>query len=184
MKEKRWTVYGSLIVLAIIGSGLLAGKLSPWLKGWEGYGYFGVFLVSFVVNTTIILPAPFMGVTLSLAIGLASRTDLFSVALVYALGATFGEGIGYLLGFAGKKVMGIEGTPAYRKAENWLKKYGKWAIIGLSFQPLFPFDIVGIVAGTLKYPFWKFLIFCFLGRIPKYLIMILAGFETWKIFFQ
>lgn len=188
MKEKKnwipWLKYGGFIILTVVIIWLLAGKLAFYLQEWKEYGYLGVFLISFFTCATVILPFPLVGFSISLAVGLASQTDPFSVALVYALGATLGEGMGYILGATGKKILNTKEMTFYRKAEGWLQKYGKWAITGLSFQPIFPFDILGIVAGTLKYPFWEFLLFCFLGRIPKYLIMILLGSEILKFFFH
>jgi len=188
VKEKkncaRWVKYGVFIVLTAVIIWFVAEKLTPYLKEWKEYGYLGVFLTSFFTCATIILPFPLVGFSISLALAVASQTDPFSVALVYALGATLGEGIGYIVGLTGKKILNTEELLFYKRAERWLQKYGKWAIAGLSFQPILPFDIVGILAGTLKYPLWEFLFFCFLGRIPKYLIMILFGSEVWRIFFH
>jgi len=182
--NRRWLKYGvgtALAVAIVVGGIFLIDLTSPYLKWLGQYGYLGVFLGAFLANATVILPAPFVSITFPLAIGLASQTDPFSVSAVYALGATFGEGIAFLLGRGGKKVLNKDENLLYQKAERWLNKYGKWwAIMILSAQPVFPFDIVGIVAGALKYPWWKFLIFCFLGRIPKYLIIIGGGFEFWK----
>lgn len=184
-KNKHWIKYGVfilLVVLLIIGSVFLAKEINPYLEWLGKYGYLGVFLGALAANATVIFPAPFMGITFPLAIGLASQTDPFSVSVVYALGATLGEGTAYILGRGGKRILNKKESLLYQKAEKWLNKYGKWwAIMILSAQPIFPFDIVGIVAGVLRYSWWRFLIFCFLGRIPKYLIVIWGGFELWKI---
>lgn len=58
-----------------------------------------------------------------------------------------------------------------QKIPGLLKKYGGLAIIVLAFFPS-PFDFLGILLGSMKYPWWKFLIFTFLGRIPKYCLAI------------
>lgn len=179
--KKNWLCYGFLIVLTGIITGFLALQFGSW-TGWEEYGYLGVFLLAFIANATIILPMPLIGISVPLAVKLAVQTNLFSVVLIYALGATLGEAIGYFIGLGGKKITNIEGISYYQKAKGWLKRYGKWAILGLSFQPVLPFDIIGIVAGTLKYPFWEFFIFCFLGRIPKYLILVGSGLGIWQMF--
>lgn len=170
----------AIAVAIIVGGVFLVDLMKPYLKWLGQYGYLGIFLGAFIGNATIIFPAPFMSIIFPLAIGLASQTDPFSVSIVYAFGATLGEGIGYIVGRGETRILNKEESALYQKAEGWLNKRGKWAILGLSFQPIFPFDVVGIVAGALKYPWWKFLFFCFLGRIPKYLIIVGGGFEFWK----
>jgi membrane protein YqaA with SNARE-associated domain len=179
---KKYGIFALFIILGVIGSIFLVERINLFLKGWEQYGYLGVFLSALATNATVVWPAPFIGFVLPLSVSLASQTNLFSVAVVYALGATLGEGVGYILGRGGKRILNKDDGLLYHRAEKWLKIYGKWAIVGLSFQPILPFDIVGIVAGALRYPWWEFLIFCFLGRIPKYLLMIGFGFELWQIF--
>jgi membrane protein YqaA with SNARE-associated domain len=181
-RRAKWGFFIFLILAGIVASVFLGKEIGPFLKGWERYGYLGVFLSALAVNATVILPVPFMSFSFPLAIGLVSQSNLFLVCLTYALGATLGEGIGYILGRGGKIALNNNENTLYHRIEGWLSKHGQWAISILSFQPIFPFDIVGIVAGALKYPFWKFLIFCFLGRIPKYLFLIGAGVELGKFF--
>ena len=152
------------------------------MEGLKQYGYLGVFLSALAANATIVLPAPFMSFTIPFAISLASQTNLIVVVLSYALGASLGEGVGYLIGRGGKRMLNDRENGLYQRVEKWVKKHGNWAIIILSFQPIFPFDFVGLAAGAIKYPWWKFLLFCFIGRIPKYLILIGGGFEIWKFF--
>ncbi len=179
-----WVKYGvgiAFVIAIMVGGIFLVDLISPYLKWFGQYGYLGIFLGAFLANATIIFPAPFMSIIFPLAIGLASQTDPFSVSVIYALGATFGEGIGYIIGRGETRILNKEESLLYRKAEGWLNRHGKWAIVVLSLQPIFPFDIVATVAGALKYPWWQFLFFCFLGRIPKYLFIIGGGFEFWKL---
>lgn len=72
------------------------------------------------------------------------------------------------------------------KMENWLKKHGGLAVFLLALQPFLPFDLAGLVAGKMKYNYLKFCFFCFLGRMPKYFIIIIllkAGIGFWEKFF-
>ena len=48
--------------------------------------------------------------------------------------------------------------------------------------PLFPFDAAGMAAGTLRYPIWKFLLVCWLGKFPLYVAAALAGAWGWETF--
>jgi len=58
-----------------------------------------------------------------------------------------------------------------QKIPGLLKRHGGLAIVVLAAVPS-PFDFLGILLGSMKYPWWKFLIFTFLGRIPKYCFAI------------
>jgi membrane protein YqaA with SNARE-associated domain len=39
------------------------------------------------------------------------------------------------------------------------------------------FDAMGLLAGTLRYSWWKFALACFLGKAVKFLVAALVGTE-------
>ena len=39
----------------------------------------------------------------------------------------------------------------------------------------------GIVAGTLRFPFWKFLLACFMGKALLYIVMVETGVWGWEV---
>ena len=43
------------------------------------------------------------------------------------------------------------------------------------------FDLAGIAAGVLRFPFWKFLLACWLGRTILYIGIALAGAWGWEV---
>ena len=53
-----------------------------------------------------------------------------------------------------------------------------------SLVPFFPFDLAGIVAGALRFPFWKFFLLCWLGRTLLYIGVALAGAWGWGAIFM
>lgn len=59
---------------------------------------------------------------------------------------------------------------------GWVERWGFWAIAFLSFQPLLPIEIGGFIAGAARMPVNKFLPALWLGKFPKYLGLIYAGF--------
>jgi membrane protein YqaA with SNARE-associated domain len=138
----------------------------------EEYGYLGAFLISLVSNGTIILPMP--GILLLFALG-ASFNPLL-VGLASGLGGAFGEMTGYLAGFSGRGVM--QDNRAYNNAVGWLRRWGMAVIFVFTVTPL-PVDLVGIAAGALRYPVWKFLLVCFLGKAILYSGMAYAGAWGW-----
>ena len=69
----------------------------------------------------------------------------------------------------------VEHSTRYEKMLNWMRKYGSITILVLSIIPNPAFDMAGIIAGVLKMPIWKFLIFCTVGKIIKMLAFAYAG---------
>ncbi len=135
--------------------------------GW--FAYPSIFGVSIVANATIILPVP--GVVMTSLFG--SIFNPFLVALAAGLGASLGELSGYLAGFSGQGV--LEKSKWNQRIQEWMKKYGQWTILILSFIPNPLFDVAGMTAGVLKMPVAKFLFWCAIGKILKMLLFALAG---------
>jgi membrane protein YqaA with SNARE-associated domain len=138
----------------------------------EEYGYLGAFLISLVANATIFLPMP--GQLLIFALG-ASFNPLL-VGLASGFGGALGEMTGYFAGVSGRGV--LQDSRAYNNSVGWLRKWGMAVIFLFTVTPL-PVDLVGIAAGALRYPVWKFLLVCFLGKAILYTGMAYAGAWGW-----
>jgi len=139
------------------------------------YGYLGIFVISLVCSATIILPMP--GMLLIFALGATFNPVL--VGLVAAFGGTLGEITGYTLGYSGRRIIG--GDKIYIRAEKWVRKWGSLTIFVFSLVPPLPIDVLGIVAGSLRFPLWKFLLACFLGKALLYTGMAFTGAWGWEI---
>lgn len=133
------------------------------------FGYLGAFLISLLLNATVILPVgnfliifALGGLPLPVVVGLAGGA-----------GAAIGELTGYLAGRSGRAIAAKQ-EKAYSKLEHWVRRWGGMAIFIFSLVP-FVFDLVGIAAGVLRFPFWKFLLFCWLGRTILYILIALLG---------
>jgi len=135
----------------------------------QGYGYPGIFLFSILANATILIPVP--GVVFTSAMGAIFNPLLVSIAA--GAGAALGELSGYLAGFSGQAV--VEGSERYERVVRWMEKYGDVTILVLAFIPNPLFDLAGVVAGILKMPVWKFLIFSVIGKILKMMMFAYAG---------
>jgi membrane protein YqaA with SNARE-associated domain len=139
------------------------------------YGYLGVFVISLVCSATIILPVP--GMLLIFALG-ATFNPVF-VGLVAAFGGTLGEITGYTFGYSGRRIIG--GDRVFIRAEKWIKRWGMLTIFVFSLVPPLPIDVLGIVTGSLRFPLWKFLLGCFLGKAILYTGMAFTGAWGWEI---
>jgi membrane protein YqaA with SNARE-associated domain len=152
----------------------LASKFPPLDHIW--LAYLTVFLVSFVSNLTIIAPVPFaLSIMSTAATQWNTGWEPISIALFASVGASLGELSGYYAGRLGRKIAIPESALWHSRFERWIKRYGFWAIFGLSFQPVLPFDIAGLIAGAARMPLRIFLSASFLGRFPKYIIFAYIG---------
>ncbi|MFC2038807.1 YqaA family protein [Chloroflexota bacterium] len=169
--QKIVSVLVVLMVVAItVGLFLFRDRVSEL----GNYGYLGAFLISLIGNATIILPVP----TFMLVIAFGASFNPFLVGITSAIGGTIGEMTCYLLGFSGR--MAVENKKLYDKAVHWLGKWGALTVFVFALTPS-PFDVIGIVAGLLRYPFWKFFLASLAGKTIKYIVLALAGAWGWEV---
>jgi membrane protein DedA with SNARE-associated domain len=133
------------------------------------YGYAGVFVISVILNATVIVPVSNMTVILALG---AILPMPWMVGLAGGLGAVIGEMTAYIAGRSGRNLIAKNKT--YVRVEGWVKRRGWIAIFILSAFP-FVFDVVGIIAGALRMPVWEFMVPTFAGRAISYIIVAYLG---------
>jgi len=157
------------VLLAVVALTVVLVIYREEIQKLQAFGYPGIFLFSILANATILIPVP--GVVFTSAMG-AVFNPLF-VSIAAGAGAALGELSGYLAGFSGQAV--VEDSPRYERVVRWMEKFGDITILVLAFIPNPLFDLAGIVAGILKMPVWKFLIFCVIGKILKMMMFAYAG---------
>jgi membrane protein YqaA with SNARE-associated domain len=168
-KIQRSTLARVLVLLFVIGLTVLLYVFRDHIKDLEAYGYPGIFLVSILSNASLILPVP--GIIFTSAMGAVFNP--FWVAIAAGSGAALGEISGYLAGFSGQTV--VERAGLYTKMETWMRKYGDVTVLVLAFIPNPLFDMAGIIAGALKMPLYRFLGWCWLGKILKMMVFAYGG---------
>ncbi len=139
----------------------------------KNYGYLGAFLVSLIGNATILMPVTVLPVLCAIGVIIYPTTGLVGpiiVGLAGGAGAGIGEITGYMLGYSGRGV--IENRKIYSRMEGWMKRWGVIPIFINAIVPFF-FDITGMVAGALRFPLWKFVLACWLGRTLSYVSFVL-----------
>jgi membrane protein YqaA with SNARE-associated domain len=180
MEKRSWFRRNlfSILVISYV-TGLSAGIYIIWcfyphvISSLKNYGYLGAFLISLLFNATIILPVG--NVFLLAALGAALPSPLL-VGLAAGVGAAIGECTGYMAGYSESKT--VQRSKFYQRVEEWIKRWGSITIFVLSAAPLF-FDLAGIAAGALRFPFKKFIFWCWLGRTLFYIAIAYAGSLGW-----
>ena len=133
------------------------------------YGYPGIFLIAFMTNATVLLPAP--GIAVVFAMGAVFNP--FGVAIAAGAGGALGELSGYLAGFSGQAV--AERTNIYERFHGWIEKHGFLAILCLAAIPNPFFDAAGVSAGILKMPLSRFLLAVWIGVTLKMFLFAWVG---------
>lgn len=164
-----------LVALLVVGISALIFAFRDRLGQLAALGYAGIFLVSLLGNATIILPAP----SLALVFAMGSALPPVLVGLVAGTGEALGELTGYAAGFAGRGI--IENRKNYDRMATWMQRRGGITVFLLSAIPSAFFDLAGIVAGTLHYPLWRFLLFCWMGKVLKTTVVAWAGARSLSI---
>ena len=166
------------VILIMVGTFYFYHSYPDRVAPLQDYGYLGAFLISLIFNATIILPSGNFLLLATLGAALPSAT---LVGIVGGAGAAIGEITGYAAGYSGRTI--VKREKLYTRLEAWVNKWGAITIFFVSIVP-FVFDLVGIAAGALRIPLWKFLIACWLGRTILYIAIALAGAWGWETLFR
>jgi membrane protein DedA with SNARE-associated domain len=170
-------------VLPIVGCLALAVAMSLFLQrivddpeqfaddfadDYGNYVYVAIFFICFFSSLTILLPAP--GTLVIMALVALLHLNPVVAAIPASIGGSLGEISAYWVGYSGRAVIDTEHSRLYQRAESWTRRHGGRAIAAIAFFPFVPFDLAGIAAGALKYPWNRFLFFCWCGRFPRNII--------------
>ncbi len=160
-----------VVLVLLCAAGAAYGVLvRPDLAAFASLGYAGIALLMFICSTTILLPAP--GFAAVVAAGSVWNPLLVGVSA--GIGGGLGEFSGYLLGLGGENLMGLERHPRWQTLSALVQKWG-FIVILLGAATPFAFDLVGVVAGSARYPAHRFVVATMIGKVIKYLILAYFG---------
>ena len=164
-----------LMVAILVSVSALVLLFRDQIIGLSKYGYIGLFVIAMLSSASVLVPVP--GLALAFATG--GALNPFAVGLAIGTGAAVGELIGYLAGVGGHGL--IADNSGYRRVSGYMKRYGMWAVFGLAVIPNPLFDIVGIVAGVLRIPVWRFFAACWAGNVIKATAIAFAGMGAFTV---
>ncbi len=150
-------------------------------------GYPGIILCMAIESACIPLPSeiimPFSGYLV-----IAGRFNLWWTGIAGAIGCVIGSVIAYAAGVYGGRPF-IEKYGKYvlvshhdlDLADRWFSRYGDWAIF---FSRLLPVvrTFISLPAGIARMPFWRFVLYTFLGSLPWCFLLSWVGIklgENW-----
>jgi len=154
---------------------LIIEEIVAWFYAFtQTYGYLGAYVLSFISCLTIFIPIPYLLIVFWLSAP-GFGLDPTILALVSALGATFGKTVIYYLGSASRKLLGEKRRRNLEYAKLVMDKYGAPAVFFFAATPV-PDDALYIPLGMMGYSILKFFIFCFLGKLVLTLPITWGGY--------
>lgn len=157
-RRLRW-----LALAGVAGMLVLAVMARRWLPLFRLLGYPGIFLLGFFSSASIAVPVP--GLASVCAGGSILGLAPFWVGVAGGVGEALGELTGYFAGFGGRGL--VERWGWYRRVSSWVRRRGGLVLFLLSTVPNPFFDVVGIAAGSLRYPLHRFLTVVGAGKVLK-----------------
>lgn len=158
-----------LAILVVIALTVFIYSVRDQAEDLQEFGYLGIFIIAFMTNATVLLPAP--GIAVVFAMG-AIFNPIY-IALSAGAGGALGELSGYIAGFSGQAI--VENTNIYSRFNHWIEKHGFLTILVLAAIPNPFFDVAGVAAGILKMPISRFLLAVWIGVTIKMFIFAWVG---------
>ena len=141
------------------------------------HGDLGVFIAMFFESSIVPIPSEVILIGAG-AIGI----PIISILIFGSIGSTLGGIVGYTIGkYAALPVILKFGRFIFikphhiEKAEIFAKKYGVYSVLIGRILPIIPFKVFSIAAGITKIPLLPFVIWTFVGVVPRILILSMFG---------
>ncbi len=166
MKKKYFLMF--LVSAAFI---LLPFFLRDEFLKFKSYGLLGIFIINFLGNATIFLPAP----AIASVIAGGSIYNPFAVAIIASLGAALGDMVGFAFGYSGKTILITSHNFLFNVSRDVFKSVGPFIIFIAALIPNPFFDAIGLLAGFVHYKPTKFFVIMLSARVTRNLILASFG---------
>ena len=174
--KRHWVTLTTIAVVIILSLVIYCtGGISDDISA---YGYLGVFLVSLLAATVLFVPIPSIPVVFLMG----AILNPFLVGLMSGIGESMGEITGYTAGFSGREA--LDNKQRYTKIKGWMRRRGTLVLFLFSAIPNLFFKLVGVAAGAIRYPFWKFWLVVFAGKTIKGTAIALIGYWALRMLLQ
>ena len=149
------------IFLAVVATAVAAFLLRNTFTVSQA-GYAGVAVTALIASGGLVIPMP----ALATACTAGALLNPWMVALIAGTAEGLGELTGYFLGYSGRGILN-QGR-LYLRLEAWMVRRGWLVLFLVALVPNPIFDVVGITAGALRYPVWRFLGLVWTGKTLKF----------------
>ncbi|MBI3033235.1 DedA family protein [Candidatus Woesearchaeota archaeon] len=134
----------------------------------QNYGYGGIMVVSFILDTLIIPLAP----DIALIFGILGGLPWYSVLAAVLIGSTIASFTGYYLGILYGKhgLIRMYGTVKYLKWSSQFEQHGKWLMVLGATTPV---PYVPMLGGVFNLTLKEFILYAIVPRTLRYLMVAL-----------
>lgn len=129
---------------------------------YEGLGYLGVLVISFIGSIIVFIPVPYFPVLVTATLN--RNLDPHVIALSSAVGAVAAKMIIFYGSYYGRNILSSKTKKRIMPLQRLLGKYGWAGAFTASLTPI-PDDLVYIPLGLAKYNPWKFATAVFAGKL-------------------
>ena len=161
-------MYDYMPVLILLAFSIAAFVMNGFIQEHAPETCLGVFLICFIANSTVLLPAP----SILLVLQYSVIINPVSVAICGALGASLGEMVGFMTGAHGRRFVNRKWIQII---EKHFPSHPYLFIFSFSSLPLPLFDIVGMMAGAIHLSKLRFYLTCLAGKLIKMTMFVWMG---------
>lgn len=129
---------------------------------YEGLGYLGVLVISFIGSIIVFIPVPYFPVLVTATLN--RNLDPHVIALSSAVGAVAAKMIIFYGSYYGRNILSSKTKKRIMPLQRLLGRYGWAGAFTASLTPI-PDDLVYIPLGLAKYSPWKFATAVFAGKL-------------------
>jgi membrane protein DedA with SNARE-associated domain len=129
---------------------------------YEGLGYLGILLISFIGSVIVFIPVPYFPVLVTATLN--RSFDPHVIALSSAAGAVAAKMIIFYGSYYGRNILSNKTKKRILPLQRLLSRYGWAGAFVASVTPV-PDDLVYIPLGLAKYKPWKFATAVFAGKM-------------------
>jgi len=152
--QKAALFLGSTALLVII-----TAALPPLLDDIGVWGYLAAFVINAISSATVVIPGPGFAAILVMAKDL----NWLALGVAAGVGGTLGEMTAYYIGAQGTKT--LDGHRSYVFLQKCMTNFGGLIVFVSALIPFVPIDAAGLVAGAVRYPILRFLIYLGIGKV-------------------
>lgn len=129
---------------------------------YEGLGYLGVLVISFIGSIIVFIPVPYFPVLVTATLN--RNLDPHVIALSSAVGAVAAKMIIFYSSYYGRNILSSKTKKRIMPLQRFFGRYGWVGAFTASVTPI-PDDLVYIPLGLAKYKPWKFATAVFAGKL-------------------
>lgn len=131
----------------------------------ETAGYTGIWIAAFLGAALMFVPVGALAAVCVAATPAVGLNPLI-VGVVAGSAEAVGELTGYAAGVGGKGL--LERSRFYPKIHSLMSRYAGLVIFTASVIPNPVFDVMGVAAGSIRYPVRRFVLIVFAGKTIKF----------------